>query len=96
MRLASCQVSDIESRVKENLKDYEATGKINGSYKAAIEGWAYKYADDLENSFNPKYEALLKYSDAYGGDIIVMVILDTDGKVNIHSYYAGGIGVVEM
>ncbi len=96
MRLASCQVSDIESRVKENLKDYEATGKINGSYKAATEGWAYKYVDDLENSFNPKYEALLKYSDTYGGDIIVMVILDTDGKVNIHSYYAGGIGVVEM
>lgn len=64
--------------------------------KYAIEGWAYMYVDDLENSFNPKYEALLKYSDTYGGDIIVMVILDTDGKVNIHSYYAGGIGVVEM
>jgi len=25
-----------------------------------------------------------------------MVILDTDGKVNIHSYYAGGKGVVEF
>ena len=57
---------------------------------------AYKYIDDFSNSFNPSYEALLKYSDSFGGDIIVMVILDTAGKVNIHSYYAGGIGVVEF
>lgn len=96
MRLASCKVDDIESRVKTNLEEYADTGKVKGSVKTVKEGWAYKYVDDLENSFDPKYEALLKYDDSYGGDIVVMVILDTDGKINIHSYYAGGIGVVEM
>lgn len=96
MRLASCKIDDIESRVKTNLEEYAETGKVKGSVKIVKEGWAYKYVDDLENSFDPKYEALLKYDDSYGGDIVVMVILDTDGKINIHSYYAGGIGVVEM
>ena len=96
MRLASCKIDEIESRVKTNLEEYAETGKVKGSVKIVKEGWAYKYVDDLENSFDPKYEALLKYDDSYGGDIVVMVILDTDGKINIHSYYAGGIGVVEM
>ena len=96
MRLASCKVDDIESRVKTNLEEYAETGKVKGSVKIVKEGWAYKYVDDLENSFDPKYDALLKYNDSFGGDIVVMVILDTDGKINIHSYYAGGVGVVEM
>ena len=96
MRLASCKIDEIESRVKENLKEYAETGKVGGSVKSVTEGWAYKYVDDLQNSFNPKYEALLKYTETYGGDIVVMVILDTAGKVNIHSYFAGGKGVVEM
>ena len=96
MRLASCKIDDIESRVKTNLEEYAETGKVKGSVKIVKEGWAYKYVDDLENSFDPKYEALLKYSDSFGGDIVVMVILDTDGKVNIHSYFAGGLGVVEV
>ena len=96
MRLSSCKIDEIESRVKENLKEYAETGKVGGSVKSVTEGWAYKYVDDLQNSFNPKYEALLKYTETYGGDIVVMVILDTAGKVNIHSYFAGGKGVVEM
>ena len=96
MRLASCKTSEIEDRIKANLAEYAETGKVNGSYKIVKEGVAYKYIDDFSNSFNPSYEALLKYSDSFGGDIIVMVILDTAGKVNIHSYYAGGIGVVEF
>lgn len=96
MRLASCKIDDIESRVKTNLEEYTETGKVKGSVKIVKEGWAYKYVDDLENSFDPKYEALLKYDDSFGGDLIVMVILDTDGKVNIHSYFAGGKGVVEI
>ena len=96
MRLASCKIDEIESGVKSNLAEYANTGKIKGSYKSVTEGWAYNYIDNLENSFNPTYEALLKYDETYGGDIIVMVILDTDGKVKIHSYYAGGKGVVEM
>ena len=96
MRLASCMIDDIESRVKDNLAEYAETGKVLGSVKSIKEGVAYKYVDDLSNSFNPKYEALLKYDNSFGGDIVVMVILDTAGKVNIHSYFAGGKGVVEM
>lgn len=96
MRLASCKVANIEERIKENLDEYTETQKPKGSYKIVKEGWAYKYVDDLENSFDPKYEALLSYSESYGGDLIVMVILDTAGKVNIHSYFAGGVGVVEL
>ena len=96
MRLASCKTEEIEDRVKANLVEYTETGKVKGSVKVVTEGTPYKYIDDLENSFNPKYEALLKYSATYGGDIIVMVILDTAGKVNIHSYYAGGLGVVSL
>ena len=96
MRLASCKTADIESRVKENLDEYADSEKVKGSYKIVKEGWAYKYVDDTENSFDPKYDALLKYSESYGGDLIVMVILDTDGKVNIHSYFGGGLGIVEM
>ncbi len=96
MRLSSCMIDEIESRVKANLAEYADTGKVLGSVKNVTEGWAYKYADDLDNSFSPKYEALLKYDNSFGGDIVVMVILDTDGKINIHSYFAGGLGVVEM
>lgn len=96
MRLSSCMIDDIESRVKANLAEYAETGKVLGSVKSVTEGEAYKYVDDLSNSFNPKYEALLKYDNSFGGDIVVMVILDTAGKVNIHSYFAGGKGVVEM
>lgn len=96
MRLASAKVDDIESRVKANLEEFTETNVPKGSYKIVKEDWAYKYVDDLENSFNPKYEALLMYTESYGGDIIVMVILDTAGKVNIHSYFAGGKGVVTL
>lgn len=96
MRLSSCMIDEIESRVKANLAEYAETGKVLGSVKSITEGVAYKYVDDLSNSFNPKYEALLKYDNSFGGDIVVMVILDTAGKVNIHSYFAGGKGVVKM
>lgn len=96
MRLSSCMIDDIESRIKANLAEYAETGKVLGSVKSVTEGVAYKYVDDLSNSFNPKYEALLMYDNSFGGDIVVMVILDTAGKVNIHSYFAGGKGVVEM
>ena len=96
MRFAECKTSEIESRVKTSLEDYAETNKPKGSYKSVVEGWAYKYADDTTSTFNPKYEALSSYDSNFGGDLIVMVILDTDGKVNIHSYYGGGLGVVEM
>ena len=85
--------SDIESLVKNNLKEYPE--RVLGSYKEVIEGTEYRY-EDSGSSFNPKIESLLKYDSTWGGDIIVMTILDTTGKVKIHSYYAAGDGISVM
>lgn len=89
------KISEIESQVKESLIEYAEEGKIIGSYKIAKEDWAINYIDG-GSSWDPKYDALQSYDDNWGGDIVVMVILDTEGKVNIHSYYAGGREVVEL
>ncbi|MBO7314855.1 MAG: hypothetical protein J6U49_04225 [Alistipes sp.] len=82
--------SNIESLVKSNLVEYPE--RVLGSYKEVIEGNEYRY-EDSGSAFNPKFESLLKYDNSWGGDIIVMTILDTAGKVKIHSYYAAGAGI---
>ena len=64
-------------------------GKILGSYKEAKVGYPLKY-EDGGSSWDPKYEALQEYSTKWGGDVLVAVVLDTDGKLKIHSYYAAG------
>ncbi len=89
------KISEIEAQVKESLIEYAEEGKIIGSYKIAKEDWAINYIDG-GSSWDPKYDALQSYDDNWGGDIVVMVILDTDGKVKIDSYYAGGREVVEL
>ncbi len=89
------KISEIEAQVKESLIEYAEEGRIIGSYKIAKEDWAINYIDG-GSSWDPKYDALQSYDDNWGGDIVVMVILDTEGKVNIHSYYAGGREVVEL
>ena len=90
------KTSEVESQVKSSLIEYvEEDGKIIGSYKIAKEDWVVKYIDG-GSSWDPKYEALQSYDDSWGGDIIVMVILDTAGKVKIHSYYAAGREVVKL
>ena len=89
------KVSEVEAQVKEALIEYVEENKIIGSYKIAKEDWAVKYIDG-GSSWDPKYEALQSYDDQWGGDVIVMVILDTDGKVKIHSYYAAGREVVKL
>ena len=89
------KVSEVETQVKEALIEYVENNKIIGSYKIAKEDWAVKYIDG-GSSWDPKYEALQSYDDQWGGDVIVMVILDTDGKVKIHSYYAAGREVVKL
>jgi hypothetical protein len=89
------KVSEVEVQVKEALIEYVENNKIIGSYKIAKEDWAVKYIDG-GSSWDPKYEALQSYDDQWGGDVIVMVILDTDGKVKIHSYYAAGREVVKL
>ena len=89
------KINEVEAQVKEALIEYVEKNKIIGSYKIAKEDIGVKYVDG-GSSWDPKYEALQSYDDQWGGDIIVMVILDTDGKVKIHSYYAAGREVVEL
>ena len=90
------KTEEAEAQVKSSLIEYvEEDGKIIGSYKIAKEDWAVKYIDG-GSSWDPKYEALQSYDDQWGGDVIVMVILDTEGKVKIHSYYAAGREVVKL
>ena len=89
------KTSEVESQVKEALIEYVEKNKIIGSYKIAKEDLAVKYIDG-GSSWDPKYEALQSYDDQWGGDIVVMVILDTDGKVKIHSYYAAGREVTKL
>ena len=89
-------ISEAEAQVKSSFIEYvEENGKIIGSYKIAKEDWAVKYIDG-GSSWDPKYEALQSYDDQWGGDVIVMVILDTEGKVKIHSHYAAGREVVKL
>ena len=90
------KIAEAEAQVKSSLIEYvEEDGKIIGSYKIAKQDIAVKYIDG-GSSWDPKYEALQSYDDNWGGDVIVMVILDTDGKVKIHSYYAAGREVVKL
>ena len=89
------KINEVEAQVKEALIEYVEKNKIIGSYKIAKEDLGVKYIDG-GSSWDPKYEALQSYDAQWGGDIIVMVILDTDGKVKIDSYYAAGMEVVEL
>ena len=89
------KINEVEAQVKEALIEYVEKNKIIGSYKIAKEDLGVKYVDG-GSSWDPKYEALQSYDEQWGGDIIVMVILDTDGKVKIDSYYAAGMEVVEL
>ena len=84
-------ISEIEDVIRENLSDYPDA--IYGSYKIAKENFAINYIDG-GSSWDPKYEALQEYDDKWGGDIVVMVVLDTEGKMNICCYYAAGREVV--
>lgn len=88
-------IDNMVDEVKYSLSVYLEEERVLGSYKTAIEDWTYKYAD-IFSSFDPKYEAFQKYDASWGGDVLVMVILDTDGKVKIHSYYVAGQEVVVL
>lgn len=89
------KINDIEAEVKQAFSEYADTKKIIGSYKEAKVGYPLKY-EDGGSSWDPKYEALQEYDATWGGDILVAVVLDTDGKLRIHSYYAAGGQVVVM
>lgn len=89
------KIDEINDQVKYSLSVYLEEDRILGSYKTAFEDWTIQYVDG-GSSWDPKYEALMEYTASYGGDILVMVILDTDGKVKIHSYYAAGQSVVTL
>ena len=89
------KIDEIQDQVKYSFSVYLEEDRILGSYKTAFEDWTIQYVDG-GSSWDPKYEALIEYSASYGGDILVMVILDADGKLKIHSYYAAGQSVVTL
>ena len=72
-------VSDIESKVKAAFADDPMSPK--GSVKLVEEGVEYAF------------DYMLPYDNAWGGTIIIAVVLDTDGKYNISQYYLAGVGV---
>ena len=82
-------ITQIEDEVKYAFSEYADTKKVKGSYKEGKVGYPLKY-EDGGSDWDPKYEALQEYNATYGGDILVAVVLDTDGKFNIYSYYAAG------
>ena len=81
-------ISEIEDNVKYTFEEWPEEN-MRGSYKEAIKGYPLKY-DDGGSAWDPKYEALQEYSASWGGDVLVAVVLDTDGKLKIHSYYPAG------
>ena len=85
------KIADIMNTVKEAFENYP-DGEILGSYKEAKVGYPLKY-EDGGSSWDPKYEALQEYDATWGGDILVAVVRDTEGKLNIYSYYAAGQSV---
>ena len=89
------KIEEIKDQVKYSLSVYLEEDRILGSYKTAFEDWPIQYIDS-GSSYDPKYEALQEYTASFGGDVLVMVILDTEGKVNIHSYFVAGQGVVVL
>ena len=81
-------ISEIEENVKYTFAEWPEDS-LRGSYKQAIAGFSLKY-EDGGSSWDPKYEALQEYSASWGGDVLVAVVLDTAGKLKIHSYYPAG------
>jgi hypothetical protein len=82
-------ITSIEDEVKYAFSEYAETKKVKGSYKEAKVGYPLKY-EDSGSDWDPKYEALQEYSATYGGDILVAVVLDTNDKFCIYSYYTAG------
>ena len=89
------KINEIEDNVRYALSEYADTKRLLGSYKEAKVGYPLKY-EDGGSDWDPKYEALQEYSAQWGGDILVAVTLDSDGKFRIHSYYAAGGSVVVL
>lgn len=89
------KITEIEDNVRYSLSEYADTKRLLGSYKEAKVGYPLKY-EDGGSDWDPKYEALQEYSAQWGGDILVAVTLDSDGKFRIHSYYAAGGSVVVL
>ena len=81
-------IGEIEDNVKYAFSEWPED-MVRGAYKEAKVGYPLKY-EDGGSSWDPKYEALQEYSASWGGDVLVAVVLDTDGKLKIHSYYAAG------
>ena len=88
------KIDTIEDEVKYAFSEYADTKEVKGSYKEAKVGYPVKY-EDGGSDWDPKYEALQEYNATYGGDILVAVVLDTNDKFCIYSYYTAG-GAVKL
>ena len=91
------RISDIESEIKAAFYDYvTGFGTVYGSKKRAYENTVTKYID-IEDEFDPKLEALCEYHQTYGGDIIVLVIIDKEskGRIDSYCYYDKELKIVE-
>ncbi len=82
LRFAEAFTKDIEDKVSEAFAADPT--KPKGSVKEVELGATYTY------------EYMLPYDTAWGGTIIVAVVMDTDNNFNISKYYLAGVGVSEF
>lgn len=92
-RLGGCKREEIAVNIREKFADYPT---LYGSRKVAELDTDYRYENTNVDSFNPKIESLLPYDNTHGGDIIVVVLRQPDGKFNIPACFIPGIGVQEL
>lgn len=95
-RLNECLIDDVVSKINENFEDYPEYKMVKGSKKIAQFDTVYRYEDTGLDTFDPKYESLIKYDGKFGGTIIVAVALDSDGGLNICNYYVAGRDVMDF
>lgn len=76
---------DIVTSVEENLQEWDAelgTESINGAVKELTFAEGEEFA----------YETMIPYDASWGGTVVAVVVLDTDGKFSVSDYYLAGAG----
>jgi hypothetical protein len=76
---------DIVTSVEENLQEWDAelgTESINGAVKEITFAEGEEFA----------YETMIPYDASWGGTVVAVVVLDTDGKFSVSDYYLAGTG----
>ena len=76
---------DILTEVEANLQGWnaeEGTESIIGAVKEITFAEGEEFA----------YESLIPYDNSWGGSVVAVVVLDTDGKFSVSDYYLAGTG----